>query len=95
MSETGTGFGVYTRLYKEQWRELMEPHDGRRMPLRSYANGSVATTWTISYTAVRTRDEAAANLLLLWAHLDNKKLWHGLLAAASHESPVAAERTAA
>ncbi|KAF2630604.1 TPR-like protein [Macroventuria anomochaeta] len=95
MSETGMGFSTYTRLYKEQWQELMESHDGRRIPLRSYANGSVATTWTISYTAVRRRNEEAANLLLLWAHLDNKGLWHGLLAAASHKSTVAAERTAA
>jgi tetratricopeptide (TPR) repeat protein len=95
MSETGTSFSTYTRLYKEQWRELMEPHNRRRTPLRSYANRSVATTWTVSYTAVRARNEAAANLLLLWAHLDNKSLWHGLLAAASHELDVAAERTAA
>ena len=65
MSETGMGFGTYTRLYKEQWQELMEPHDGRRIPLRSYANGSVTATWAISYTAVRRRNEAAANLLLL------------------------------
>ncbi|KAF2632495.1 purine and uridine phosphorylase [Macroventuria anomochaeta] len=95
MSETGTSFSTYTRLYREQWRELMEPHDGRRMPLRSYANGSVATTWTISYMAVKARNKAAANLLLLWAHLGNKSLWYGLLAAASQKSAVAAERTAA
>ena len=73
----------------------MEPHDDRRMPLLSYANGSVTTTRTISYTTVRARNEAAANLLLLWAHLDNKSLCYGLLAAASYKSTVAAERTAA
>ena len=94
MNETGTGFGTYTRLYKEQWRELMEPQDGKHMPLRSYSNGSVATTWMISYTAIRTKNEAAANLLLLWAHLDNKSLWHGLLAP-SQRSAIAAERTSA
>ncbi|KAF2185933.1 hypothetical protein K469DRAFT_687741 [Zopfia rhizophila CBS 207.26] len=95
MSETGTSFRTYTRLYKEQWRELMEPGDGRHMPLRSYSNGSVATTWMISYMAIRTRNEAAANLLLLWAHLDNKSLWHGLLAAASRRLDVATEQTPA
>lgn len=63
----------------------MNMHDGKRLPLRSYVNGSVATTWTISYTAVRRENEAAANLLLLWAHLNNKGLWHGLLAAASQK----------
>lgn len=70
----------------------MEPHDGRHMPLRSYANGGVATTWMISYTAVRARNEAAANLLLLWAHLNNRSLWHGLFASALHKSAKAAER---
>jgi len=97
MNETGTSFGTYTRLYKEQWKELMEPQDGEHMPLRplrSYSNGSMATTWMISYTAIRTKNEATANLLLLWAHLDNKSLWYGLLAA-SGRSAIAAERTSA
>ena len=47
------------------------------------------------HTAVRAKNEAAANLLLLWAHLDNKSLWHGLLAASSQKSTVAAERAEA
>lgn len=85
MTEKGTDFGVYTRLYKEQWPKLMNTHDGKRLPLRSYVNGSVATTWTIFYTAIRRENEAAANLLLLWAHLNNKDLWHGLLAAATQK----------
>ncbi|KAH7111755.1 pfs domain-containing protein [Dendryphion nanum] len=93
MSENVTGFETYTRLYKEQWRELMELQDGRKAPLRNYTNGSVATTWMISFAAVRSRSEAAANLLLLWAHLDNRSLWYGLLAAASRRSAIAAEQT--
>jgi tetratricopeptide (TPR) repeat protein len=95
MSETGTGFNTYTRLYKEQWKELMEPHNKRHTPLRSYLNGSVTTTWMISYTAVRAGNETAANLLLLWAHLDNKSMWHGLLAAAAQESAIAAKKALA
>lgn len=93
MTETGTNFGTYTRLYKEQWPELMEMHDDIHMPLRNYANGSVATTWTISFKAIQHRNLAAANLLLLWAHLDNKNLWYELLARASQKSKPAAERT--
>lgn len=73
----------------------MESHSDRSMSLRNYANGSVATTWTISYMAVRANNEEATNLLLLWAHLDNKDLWHGLLAAALRKSVAAAERTKA
>lgn len=94
MTETGTSFSTYTRLYKAQWPQLMEMHGDRQMPLRSYANGSVATTWTISFQAIKYKNAAAANLLLLWAHLDNKNLWHGLLVRASQKSDLAASRTA-
>ncbi|KAH6644827.1 hypothetical protein C7974DRAFT_384363 [Boeremia exigua] len=96
MNETGTSFNTYTRLYKEQWRELMKSRDGGDIPLRSYANGSVATTWMMSYTALRHSNEAAANLLLLWAHLNNTDLWYGMLANVSRHPPTAsAERKAA
>lgn len=71
----------------------LQDQDGKHMPLRNYANGTVATTWMISYTAVRARSEAAANLLLLWAHLDNKSLQWDLLATASQQSTTAAEQT--
>lgn len=93
MNETGTSFSTYTRLYKEQWPELMKPRDGRNMPLRSYSNGSVTTTWMISYLAIRRKSESAANLLLLWAHLDHNNLWYGLLATASQTWAAAAKRT--
>jgi tetratricopeptide (TPR) repeat protein len=92
MNETGANFDTYTRLYKEQWGELMQSQDQKHMPMRIYSNGSVATTWMISYTAIRTRNEVAANLLLLWAHLDNRSLWHSLLAGASQKSAIAANR---
>jgi tetratricopeptide (TPR) repeat protein len=94
MTETGTSFSTYTRLYKEQWPQLMEMHNDRHTPLHNYANGSVATTWTISFKAIQQANETAANLLLLWAHLDNKNLWHGLLVEASRWSNLAAKRTA-
>ncbi|KAJ8110230.1 hypothetical protein OPT61_g6869 [Boeremia exigua] len=95
IKETGMSFETYTRLYKDQWQKLMKSDDSRGMPLRNYANGSVATTWTITYTAIREENQAAANLLLLWAHLDNKDMWHGLLTDASEWSPEAAENTSA
>jgi hypothetical protein len=44
----------------------MEPQEKKHMPLRSYANGSVATIWMTSYVAVQIKNEATANLLLLW-----------------------------
>jgi hypothetical protein len=50
-----------------------------------YEHGSVGTTWTISFKAVEARNPNAANLLRLWAFLDNKDLWHGLLQVASKD----------
>ncbi|PVH98812.1 hypothetical protein DM02DRAFT_656953 [Periconia macrospinosa] len=79
MSEHGITFDTYARLYQDQWKELMEDHNGRNS-LRTYGNRSVATTWMISFKAIQKRNEAAANLLLLWAHLDNGSLWYGLIA---------------
>jgi len=85
LRETGIDFATYIKFYKQQWKELMEPHDDTGTPLQDYPDRSVWTTWTISFSAIREKNEAAANLLLLWAHLDNKDVWYGLLAAALHE----------
>ena len=50
----------------------MESQDGADAPLQDYPDRSVWTTWTISYHAMRKKNEARANLVLLWAFLDNK-----------------------
>jgi tetratricopeptide (TPR) repeat protein len=89
MSETGTSFSTYTRLYKEQWKDLMEIED--TAPLRSYGNRSINTTWTVSYNAIRAKNEGAANLLLLWAHLDHKTLPFWILQAGVHGSSALAK----
>ena len=49
-------------------------------PLIDYER-SIGTTWTISFKAIEASSKNAANLLLLWAFVDNKDLWHGLLQA--------------
>ena len=51
---------------------VMKSRDGADAPLQDYPDRSVWTTWTISYHAIRKKNEATANLLLLWAFLDNK-----------------------
>ena len=61
----------------------MESQDRAGTPLRYYPERSVWTTWMISYHAIRAKSVATANLLLLWACLDNKDLWYGLFAEAS------------
>jgi hypothetical protein len=81
----------YIQLYNEQWKSLMESQDRAGAPLRDYPDRSVWTTWTMSYDAIRAKSTATANLLLLWACLDNKDLWHGLLARAGMESADVAE----
>ena len=82
MRETATSFAEYIQFYKGQWRELMDSHGSSQAPLQEYQNGSVWTTWTISYRAIQRRSKAATNLLLLWACLDSKDLWFELLAPA-------------
>ena len=89
MSETGTTFSTYTRLYKEQWKDLLEDDDAA--PLRSYGNRSITTTWTVSYNAIRAKNEGAANLLLLWAHLDHKTISFWILSEGAKKSSTLAE----
>ena len=89
--ETGIDFAKYVDFYKQQWRDLMELQDRRDAPLYDYGDRSIWTTWTISFKAIQKTNEAAANLLLLWAFLDNRDLWYRLLAAAGERSAVAAE----
>ena len=92
LQQSGVGIEKYLEFYEQQWKELMDSEGPSHAPLQEYLNGSVGTTWNISYKAIREKDEAAANLLLLWAFLDNRDLWHGLFVAACRASPLAAMR---
>src|SRR5437762_12931129 len=83
LRETGLDVVSYIRLYKQQWDDLMKADGESDSPLIDYEQRSVATTWTISFQAIETRNANAANLLHLWAFIDNKNLWHGLLRAAA------------
>ena len=70
----------------------METQDFNDEPLQGYRYRSVWTIWTISFDAIRKKDKNAANLLLLWAFLNNKDLWHGLFADAYRSDIFVAER---
>lgn len=50
--------------------------------LREDADRSILTTWTLSINSLRSQSEDAANLLMLWAFLDNRDLQYELLAPA-------------
>ncbi|PMD65959.1 FabD/lysophospholipase-like protein [Hyaloscypha bicolor E] len=92
LHETGVEPQRYVEFYKEKWKELMESCDWEGAPLQDYPDRNVWTTWAISFGAIRKTHETAANLLLLWAFLNNKDLWYGLFAAACNASTTTATR---
>ncbi|KAF2998829.1 hypothetical protein E8E13_002423 [Curvularia kusanoi] len=79
-SKTGTIFDTQLRLHKKRRLKLADIYDSKRASSQSYSNGVIAMLWTALYMAVLQEDETAANLLLLWAHLDNNGPWHDSLA---------------
>jgi tetratricopeptide (TPR) repeat protein len=79
---SGAELEKYIAFYKQQWDKLMRPSPLNDPTLKDYPDRSVWTTWTISYYAIREKNEDTANLLLLWSFLDNKDLWYGLFARA-------------
>ncbi|KAK5653385.1 hypothetical protein OQA88_8870 [Cercophora sp. LCS_1] len=81
--ETGLDTASYVRLYKQQWADLMGSGGESGSPLVDYEQGSVATTWTVSFKAVKAQNKNAANLLRLWAFVDGRDLWYGLLQVAA------------
>ncbi|KAG7289879.1 hypothetical protein NEMBOFW57_006256 [Staphylotrichum longicolle] len=79
LRETELDTATYVRLYKEQWDDVMRSDGESGSALLDYEQRSIATAWTISFRAIEGRNASAANLLRLWAFLDNKDLWYGLL----------------
>ncbi|KAK5241405.1 hypothetical protein LTS06_012108, partial [Exophiala xenobiotica] len=79
MQQTGTNFTQYINLYNNQWKDLMQSQEeaGGSIPLPEYYR-SIWTTWKISFETIRGKSAASADLLLLWAFLDNRDLWYGL-----------------
>ncbi|KAH7124620.1 acyl transferase/acyl hydrolase/lysophospholipase [Dactylonectria macrodidyma] len=83
LREKGIDATTYMQIYKHQWDELMGSRDASSRPLLDYEQGSIATTWMVSFKEIESKSTDAASLLRLWAFLDNKQLWHGLLRAAA------------
>ncbi len=80
--ETGTTFQRYLCLYETSWSDLLAENPR----LRDYPNGSIQTTWTISYERVKELDPAAAKLLELWAYFDSQDLYFVFLERGSQSS---------
>jgi tetratricopeptide (TPR) repeat protein len=81
LNRTGVSVSKYIQLYTESWGELQR----MTRPSRHHMNGTIETTWTISYEAVEKADEVAAKLLRLLACFDNHDVWFGLLENGDHQ----------
>lgn len=68
------------KLYEEAWRELMiQQH---QFTLQEATAPSILTTWTVSFNELQKNSPDAANILILWAFLDNQDIWYKLFTPA-------------
>ena len=79
MRETQTGCSKYLELYETSWSQLV----AETPRLRDYVNGSIQTTWMISYERIRKNIPTAAQFLQLWAYLDHQDIWYELISRGS------------
>ena len=79
MGATKTGCSKYLELYKTSWSQLV----AETPRLRDYENGSVQTTWMISYKRIQQGSPTAAQFLQLWAYLDHQDIWYELISRGS------------
>ena len=77
--ETKTSYSKYLELYESSWSRLV----AETPRLRDYDNGSIQTTWTISYKRIQETNETAATFLQLWANLDRQDIWYELVSRGS------------
>ena len=74
MHRTKTNCSKYLELYETSWNQLA----AKTPPLKDYGNGSIQTTWMISYERVQKENVIAGKLLQLWGHLDHQDVWYEL-----------------
>ncbi|KAL9024121.1 MAG: hypothetical protein Q9196_006743 [Gyalolechia fulgens] len=83
MHETKTGCSTYLDLYEKSWIQLA----AETPRLRDYENGSIQTTWMISYNRIQHSNPTAGKLLQLWAYLDRQDVWYQLFLRGSVGCP--------
>ncbi|KAI4287728.1 MAG: hypothetical protein L6R35_003007 [Caloplaca aegaea] len=74
MRETQTSCSKYLDLYQKSWTDLV----AETPRLRDYENGSIQTTWIISYNRIRHSNPTAGKLLQRWAYLARQDVWYEL-----------------
>jgi tetratricopeptide (TPR) repeat protein len=77
IGRTGVDVPKYIVFFDETWSALMQKHD--QFPLDGY-DGSMLTTWKLSYDQVLRQSETAAWLLRLWAFFHHDDFWFGIMA---------------
>ena len=80
LRQTGCTVSDYLDSYNKQWDELFG-HDKTSATYKS-----IESAWTLSFGYVKQKDESAAKLLLLWAHLDNTNVSYQLLASSKKQT---------
>ena len=80
LKQAAIGFSDYLRLYKNSWAKLQKTSP----ELSSYEDRTLYSTWQISFDYVEQQNTLSAQLLRLWAYLDNQDLWFELL---QHSDP--------
>ncbi len=74
----------YLQRYYQSWADLQQTSP----ELLSYEDRTLYSTWNLSYDHIRQQDEAAAELLRLFAYFDNQDIWYELLAAKAGDRPI-------
>ena len=69
----------YIKSYNHTWAKLMKKQN--RSTIQACTYRSVLTTWMLSFNYLQ-QIKNAANILMLWAFLDNQELWYELFASA-------------
>ena len=67
-------------LDNHTWAKLMKKQ--HRSIIQAGTDHSVLTTWMLSFNHLQVQSKDAANILMLWAFLDNQDLWYELFASA-------------
>ncbi|CAK1364181.1 unnamed protein product [Cercospora beticola] len=75
LRQTSMTFTEYCNLYQASWAKLQQTSPS----LDSYEDKQLYSTWQISFDQIQQRNEAAAQLLRLWAYFDNEDIWYELL----------------
>ena len=79
---SGISVSKYLAHYDTSWLKLQQTTP----PLLSY-DQTIYSTWNLSYSYIRAENLSAANLLGLWAYIDNRDLWYDLLNFGENEAP--------